>query len=100
MILEECKVILDSHHEGFGVETNIFSVGMTSIDMLRLKQRLQQKLRLEEVPLITMMTNPTVRSFVSVIDGLQGPHSYNPVVVLQSEKLLLALLLFPFTLQA
>ncbi|KAF2236497.1 thioesterase domain protein [Viridothelium virens] len=83
-ILKECKLILSSCSQEIGVETSIFGAGITSINLLRLKKRLQIVLGFDEIPLITIMTNPTVRALTSAIDGLQNPHSYDPVVVLQS----------------
>ena len=84
-ILNECKLIVGSHGHNIDVQTNLFAVGITSIDLLRLKQRLQSNLDIKEIPLIMIMTNPTVRGLTSAINGVKKPHVYDPVVVLQSE---------------
>jgi hypothetical protein len=60
-------------------------MGVNSIDIIKVKKRLQVELKTENVPIITVMTNPTIRSLSAALETLQKPREYNPMVVLQSE---------------
>ena len=84
-ILDACERTFDLPKHELGVTSSVFEIGVTSIDLIRLKKCLQMRLKLPDVPIITIMTNPTVRSLARVLSECQKPHEYNPVVVLQSQ---------------
>ncbi|MCJ1350649.1 MAG: hypothetical protein MMC33_000630 [Icmadophila ericetorum] len=85
IILELCESISDLPKYELGVTSSIFDSGMSSVDLIKLKNQLQIKLNIVDIPIITIMTNPTVRSLAIALGELQKPHTYNPVVVLQSQ---------------
>ncbi|MCJ1236909.1 hypothetical protein MMC14_004892 [Varicellaria rhodocarpa] len=88
ILLQAFKETLEIHEDAFGVETRVFEIGVTSIDLIRLKRCLEKVLQMSvEIPMITMMTNPTVRTLAIALENLQGParDTYNPVVVLQHQ---------------
>ena len=69
-----------------GVDSSLFDLGVSSIDLIAFKQRLQTKLELEvEIPLIMVLTNPTIRGMAHALNTLQSPQVYNPVVTLQTK---------------
>jgi acyl-CoA synthetase (AMP-forming)/AMP-acid ligase II/thioesterase domain-containing protein len=69
-----------------GMNTSLFEMGVSSIEIIQLKTLIQRELKLEtEIPVITMMTNPTVRGLSGALSKLQEEHVYSPVVVLQSQ---------------
>ena len=84
LLLEEFVGILDLPRDDFGVETPIYQMGITSIDVIRLKRRLEERLGISNIPFAVMMRNPTVRSLATAFQDLYTPRDYNPVVTLQS----------------
>jgi len=68
-----------------GINTSLFEMGVSSIEIIRLKTKIQTALGLKvEIPIITVMTNPTISALSAAILSLQKPKAYNPVVTLQS----------------
>lgn len=68
-----------------GVSTNIMDLGVNSIDIVKLKKRIEGRLDLNvEIPMILIMTNPTIRAMTLAMKRLQEPRHYDPVVMLQS----------------
>ncbi|KAK3360903.1 hypothetical protein B0T24DRAFT_653011 [Lasiosphaeria ovina] len=51
----------------FGVGTPVFSLGFTSMDLIRLKHRLDTRLGIS-VPVITLMKHPTARSLAGALE--------------------------------
>jgi thioesterase domain-containing protein/aryl carrier-like protein len=68
------------------VETNLIQWGLTSLDIIKLKGHLQRQLDFRsEIPLITILSNPTARSLSQALtEDVRGSKTYNPAVVLQS----------------
>ncbi|KAI2601752.1 acetyl-CoA synthetase-like protein [Hypoxylon sp. NC1633] len=56
-----------THVEEVGIETNFFEFGFTSMDVIRLKHRLDTRLGIT-VATIVLMKHPTVRSLAGVLD--------------------------------
>lgn len=71
--------------QDIGINTSLFEMGVSSIEIIRLKTKIQTALKLKiEIPIITVMTNPTISALSGAILSLQKPKAYNPVVTLQS----------------
>ena len=71
--------------DDIGVNTSLFEMGVSSIEIIKLKTRIQIELKLAiEIPVITMMTNPTIRGLATALIKLQEPKVYSPVVTLQA----------------
>ncbi|KAL1967219.1 hypothetical protein VTN77DRAFT_3510 [Rasamsonia byssochlamydoides] len=88
MLLEEVQAVFDDvPEEELHVETTFFEMGITSVELLQLKQRIQKKLGLaQEIPMITVMTHPSVRSLAKALQDLETRQvAYDPVVTLQSQ---------------
>jgi hypothetical protein len=66
-------------------EVVLFELGVTSIDLIKLKKSIQQTINIkEEIPIVTMMANPTIHCLASALRVLgTRPTVYNPVVTLQ-----------------
>ncbi|KAI9844989.1 MAG: putative NRPS-like protein biosynthetic cluster [Sclerophora amabilis] len=72
--------------EEIGVDSSLFDLGVSSIELIAFKQRVQDKLSLEdEIPLITVLTNPSIRGMAAALDTMKTPQPYNPVVPLQTK---------------
>ena len=68
-----------------GIGSSLFDFGITSVDIISIKRQLEQQLRLDrDIPLITILTNPTVCGLANAIKSLLGLQTYNPVVALQT----------------
>ncbi|KAM4056185.1 AMP-binding enzyme [Hirsutella rhossiliensis] len=68
-----------------GVDTPVFDIGLTSMDLMRLKHRIDCRLRMS-VPVVVLMKNPTARSLARALDGLclEPAVAYDPLVPLRS----------------
>ena len=76
---------LDIPENELGAETPVFEMGVTSMDLIRSSRVIEKRLNLTtQIPIITIMTNPTVRSLAKALEYLKHPSSYNPVVTLQN----------------
>ena len=85
MLLQEFSMALNVPIQGLGMEDHVFELGVTSIELIKLARRLEERLGLPfQIPILTMMTHPTVRSLTMALEDLKHPTSnYDPVVVLQ-----------------
>ncbi|MBD2801906.1 non-ribosomal peptide synthetase [Xenorhabdus sp. M] len=84
------EIIANIYAELFGLETaqisateNFFDVGGTSLDIVKLKQAIQQQFNIKDVPIVTLLQNPTVRTLAARIAS-HGNGIYDPVVALQT----------------
>lgn len=63
---------------------NFFDLGGTSLDILQLKHAVEQRFGVDDLPVITLLTAPTVRELAARIDGGgAGADEYQPLVPLQ-----------------
>ena len=68
------------------VGSSLFDFGITSIDLIAFKQRVQNKLALGiEIPIVTLLVNPTIRGMAEALTLLRGPLPYEPVVPLRTD---------------
>ena len=85
-LLKEVCEVLEISEDETNVDDSIFEMGVTSIDLIKLKRRIEKQLSLTiEIPIITILTNPTIRALA---EGIQRPDSlttYDPVVKLQRQ---------------
>lgn len=85
-LLEIFLQSLDVSAEDFDVKTPIFDVGISSVELLKLKTDIEERLGMKRsaIPIITIMENTTVRDLSNALDKLAKPHEYSPEVVLQT----------------
>ena len=75
---------LDVSADEFDVETPIFDMGITSIQMIELKRKIEQGLELaSELSIGTLIHHPTVRDLAAELQGPKRTVKYDPVVTLQ-----------------
>ena len=84
LLLDDFSITLGIDFRSWGVEIPIFDAGMTSIDLVRLKQRIENRTGLE-IPLTLLMLNPTARSIATALENLSRPKAYDPVVPLKQD---------------
>ncbi|QKW54761.1 non-ribosomal peptide synthetase [Streptomyces buecherae] len=67
---------------------SFFDLGGTSLDILRLRRLVATRLAVADLPVITVLTAPTVRRLAARLDAgppaATGPAAYDPVVPLQT----------------
>ncbi|QNJ40162.1 non-ribosomal peptide synthetase [Streptomyces buecherae] len=66
---------------------SFFDLGGTSLDILRLRRLVATRLAVADLPVITVLTAPTVRQLAARLDAGPpgaGPAAYDPVVPLQT----------------
>lgn len=82
-LLKTYQEVLGTSDGDFGIETNLIQWGVTSLDIIKLKGNLQHELGFR-IPLITILSNPTVRSLSRAL-AAEAPDSglHNPAVILQ-----------------
>ena len=68
-----------------GITTDLFAMGINSIDLIKIKQRLQSGLGRADIPTITIISNPTARGLAKALRTPEEPVlGYNPLVALSS----------------
>ena len=90
VVLSTFLDILELDSEEIGVESNMLEAGITSIHLLRMQKVLQTTFGIAEIPLITLLTNPTIEGMSAALDRIKGlsPGSdtvYNPVVPMSTK---------------
>lgn len=85
LLLKEFSAALNLPDQEIGVETHLFELGVTSIDLIKMARRVEERLQLHvRIPILTMMANPTVRSLSRALERMQASRcDFDPVVVLQ-----------------
>ncbi|GAA2892570.1 non-ribosomal peptide synthetase [Nonomuraea rubra] len=67
-----------------GATANFLELGGTSLDVLRLKQRLRRDFPGRDLPPTAILRAPTVRALAALLDGEPGQNTpYDPIVPLQ-----------------
>ena len=71
--------------QAVSVTASFFDLGGTSLEILKLKQALERRFALGELPLVAMLQNPTVRALTALVSGAAAPaaRAYDPLVALQ-----------------
>ena len=81
-IVAACNSLLNPTGLPFGINNDIFKIGISSIDLLKLRLHLQESLNIAEMPIPMFFANPVIRGLAVAIDDMQT-QSYSPIVVLQ-----------------
>lgn len=69
-----------------GTETLILNTGVSSVDLIRLKSACETRFDIAEIPMVTILTNTTIRSLAAAIKAIRNTQyqaEYDPVVTLQ-----------------
>ena len=90
VVLSTFLDVLELDSEDIGVESNMLEAGITSMDLLRMQKELQSKFSIADIPLITLLTNPTIESMSTALDRSKVLACalgaiYNPVVPMSTK---------------
>ena len=78
--------VLALNAEDIGIDDSIFNMGVTSVDLIRLKRNIEKQLSpAKDVPIIVLLTNPTIRALAKSIETCDRQTEYNPVVKMQHQ---------------
>ena len=68
-----------------GATANFFDLGGTSLDIVLLKRRLERHFSVDDVPLVAILQNPSVRALAARVAPKSGrrKNEYDPIVPLQ-----------------
>jgi thioesterase domain-containing protein len=92
-IVEACNSILNTTGAEIGIHNDIFKLGISSVDLLKLRFHLQSVLTIPEIPTSVFFSKPVIKDLAMALEDIQA-HSYDPVVVLQPEGARTPLFLF------
>ncbi|PGH18528.1 hypothetical protein AJ79_00305 [Helicocarpus griseus UAMH5409] len=68
-----------------GIDTSLLDMGVSSIELIAFKTKVQNALSLDqEIPLISVLTDPTIHGIGEAIHQMQQPKQYSPVVKLNA----------------
>lgn len=90
VVLSTFLDVLELDSEEIGLESNMLEAGITSIDLLKMQKVLQTEFAIADLPLIVLLTNPTIEGMSAAIDRSKGDAfgkgtDYNPVVPLSTK---------------
>lgn len=92
-VVEACNSLLNTTGAEIGIHNDIFKLGISSIDLLKLRFHLQRTLSIPEIPTSVFFSNPVIQDLAMALEDIQA-HTYDPVVVLQPEGTKTPLFLF------
>lgn len=76
--------MFDADPDRMSVTANFFDLGGTSLDTLRLRSLVAQRLGADGLQIITVLRAPTVRALAAHLDGAaDGEGAYDPIVPMQ-----------------
>ena len=85
LILDVASDVLEVEKSEIGVNTSLFELGVSSVEILSLKTAAERALHLENpIEISTIMANPTIRSLAKTIEKPSNK-VYKPTVTLSSE---------------
>ncbi|MDJ0382249.1 non-ribosomal peptide synthetase [Streptomyces sp. G-G2] len=78
--------MFDADPASISATANFFDLGGTSLDILRLRSKVARRLGVDALPVITVLTSPTVRALAARLTTAAGsaPREYDPVVPMQT----------------
>lgn len=83
LVRELCEV-LDLDAEDVDTDSSIFSMGVTSFDLIRLKQNIEKQLSdAKDIPMIALLPNPTFKALAESIEISDRRTEYSSVVEMQ-----------------
>lgn len=91
-ILQSYAAIFESGAINLGLSHDLLQIGLSSIDLMRLKMQLQNRLEIADIPITTFFSFPVVKDLAThlerqlrkdIVNPQIDVHVYDPVVVLQ-----------------
>ena len=78
--------VLNLNAEDIDINDSIFSMGVTSVDLIKTKRNIEKQLSpAKDIPMIALLTNPTIRALANSIEISDRPTEYNPGVKMQHQ---------------
>jgi thioesterase domain-containing protein len=88
-IRQAVSEVMDIPPAHLGLDTGIMQMGVNSMQLIHFKKRIEELVAIADIPMITILTNPTIRELAAAVCGQpemgtpEDPISeYNPVVIM------------------
>lgn len=86
-LLDVFSQILEVSESDIDVDISLFDMGISSVEMLRLKSGIEKALNLQTpIAITTIMAHPSVHSLAQVLSQAKQQYRYNPVVTLNNSS--------------
>ena len=96
ILVQELALVRGMDVSEIGVDMPMYDMGVNSITLIRLKRQIEAALKIDNLPVGVLVTNPTIRSLAAAISRMQSPvtepttdskpvSNYNPTVILQTQ---------------
>ena len=77
--------VLDVPESDLSIDTSVFEMGISSIEILKLKSAIERALPLQtDLAITTIMANPNVRSLAVALTAQKSRTDYDPAIALQT----------------
>ena len=77
--------VLEVPEIDLSIDTSVFEMGISSIEILKMKTAIEKALPLKtDLAIITIMANPSVRSLAVALTADDSPKTYNPAITLST----------------
>jgi thioesterase domain-containing protein/acyl carrier protein len=83
IVLQHLSTLFGVNASGRAISSDLFDLGASSIDLLKLRARLQESLKIE-IPVTLLFSHPTIRDPGQSLDALRNKKKYNPITPLQA----------------
>ncbi|CZS94167.1 related to long-chain-fatty-acid CoA ligase FAA2 [Rhynchosporium agropyri] len=83
IIISICIQVFPESKVAINRNTDLFSLGLSSVDILRLQSALQNTLKIPHIPHTTLFGHPVIHELGAALHKLQNDYTFSPVVVLQ-----------------
>ena len=95
LLAREISDLLDVDAGDIGTDASIFGMGVTSVHLIALKRNIEKQISpAKEIPMIVLLTNPTIQALAKSIETPGTAPEYDPVVKLQNHGVKTPLWLF------
>ena len=84
IIIDICLHIFPNSSMLVSRESDLFALGMSSIDILKLQSALQKALRIPNIPHGTIFAHPIVHELATALEQSKSNHTFSPIVLLQA----------------
>lgn len=83
IVLQHLSTLFRVNASSGAISSDLFDLGASSIDLLKLRARLQESLKIE-IPVTLLFSHPTIRDLGQSLDALRNKKKYNPIIPLQA----------------
>ncbi|KAG4432623.1 hypothetical protein IFR05_011897 [Cadophora sp. M221] len=83
-IMDTCLRLFPNSSVPIGRDSDLFALGLSSIDLLQLQSSLQMALKITNIPHTTLFSHSIIHELAATLDSFKQNYAFSPVVVLQA----------------